>query len=197
MLVCPGAVDRRDTVYARGISRTERLGCRQGFSRKGDPRAPLGYMDYKQRFRVARCQGHKRRADPSTFFPLTLAYLPLDHTYRLVIITYAVLIAPYCQGRTFMVLTVYLRVLGPDLCGQSRPRSSMVSVFYSVCDSLLPFQSPNATYRLALCSREAEQRFSLWDFFSHRPIRHSIQSRAYYPSPSHSVVCRAVAALGA
>jgi hypothetical protein len=128
--------------------------------------------------------------------PAIWVYSPLDHAYRLGIITYAALIVHYCQGRISMVLTVYLRVLGSDSCEQSRPLSSMASVFYSVCESLLPFYFPNSTYRLALCSREAESRFSLGDFISHGSIHQSIQSRAYCPSPSHFAVCRAVTALG-
>lgn len=129
--------------------------------------------------------------------PATWVYSPLDHAYRLVIIICAALIVPYCQGRISMVLIVCLRVLGSDSCEQSRPPSSMASVFYSVCDSLLPIDFPNTTYRLALCSRETESRFPLRDFFSHSSFHRSIQSGPYCPNPSHLAVCRAVTALGA
>lgn len=71
MLVCPGAMDRRYTVRSGSPSRAERLGCRQGLSREGNLGAPLGHMDHERRFRVARRQGHKYRADPSTLcFPI-------------------------------------------------------------------------------------------------------------------------------
>lgn len=128
--------------------------------------------------------------------PAIWVYFTLNQAYRLVIIIYAALIVPYCQGRISMVLTVYSRVLGSDSCEQSRPLSSMASVFYSVCNPFLPFYFPNPTYRLALCSREAESRFSLGDFISRSSIHHSIQSRPYCPSPSHFAVCRALVALG-
>lgn len=140
MLVRLGAVDCRRTIRAGSTTWSERLGHHQGSARKGNPGAPLGYMDHQQRFRVACRQGHKCRAGPSTPSPPTRWYPPLDYAYRSVIIIYAVLIVPCCQGLISTVLTVYLRVPGPGSCELSRLLSSTALVSSSVCDSLLPLR---------------------------------------------------------